>query len=382
MGCLPVLIMKIVFAAGGTGGHINPALAVAGELRRRDPETKILFVGTREKMESKLVPAAGFDFMNIEITGFHRSLSLPNIKRNIQTLFKTLKASSQARKILESFCPDVVVGFGGYVSGPVVRTAAKMGIKTAIHEQNAYPGVANKALSRLADRVMLTSEKAKEHLNCKNEPIVTGMPIRNEIISAEREFARTELGLDERPVILSTGGSLGARFFNEAVVSLITALYENRECVFIHAYGENGKWVPQKLKENGVDTEKEKHVIVKEYIYDMPRCLAAADIIINRAGASTLTEIEAAGLASILIPSPNVTENHQYHNAMDLEMNGAAIVIEEKDLTEEVLLSAVRELLDNPEKRMKLAANAKKMFVANAQSKIADILIDLSEHSA
>ncbi|MDR1629576.1 MAG: undecaprenyldiphospho-muramoylpentapeptide beta-N-acetylglucosaminyltransferase [Oscillospiraceae bacterium] len=371
--------MRIVFAAGGTGGHINPALAVAGELRRRDPATKILFVGTREKMESKLVPAAGFDFLNIEITGFHRKLSAQNIKLNLMTLAKILKASSQARTILHDFNPDVVVGFGGYVSGPVVRTAAKMGIKTAIHEQNAYPGIANKALAKIADRTMLTTEKAAEHLSCKHEPIVTGLPIRGEILTADRAFSRAELRLDERPMILSTGGSLGARVFNQAIVDLITAMHSSGECTFIHAHGQAGAWVPEKLRENGVDLEKEKHVVVKEYIYDMPRCLAAADIIINRAGASTLTEIEAQGIASILIPSPNVTENHQYHNAMDLVRHDAAIMIEEKDLTPEFLAATVKDLLADKEKRERIGANAKKMLVPDAQKKIADELIKLAQ---
>lgn len=373
------LYMKIVFAAGGTGGHINPALAVAGELRDRNPDTKILFLGTQKTMESKLVPSAGFDFRSIDITGFRRKISVENIKINIATIIKIFRASSQAKKILAEFNPDLVIGFGGYVSGPVVRTAHKMGIKTAIHEQNAYPGMANKALAKIADNVLLATEKAKEHLNCMGEVIVTGLPIRADIIEADREFSRAELKLDDRPMILSTGGSLGAEVFNKAIVELIAALATSEKCTFMHAHGQWGGWVPEKLKEKGVDLEKQTNVVVKEYIYDMPRCLAAADIIINRAGASTLAEIQARGLASILIPSPNVTENHQYHNALDLVNQDAAIMIEEKDLSAELLVSTVEDLLNNTEKRRRLGENAAGMYLPAAAKKIADALEKLLE---
>lgn len=369
--------MKIVFAAGGTGGHINPALAAAGEIREKYPTAEILFIGTKEKMESRLVPKAGFDFKTISISGFQRKLSLKNIGKNLATLWRLAGSGAAVKKILKEFEPDVVVGFGGYVSGPVVRTAAKMGIKTAIHEQNAFPGVTNKMLAKQVDAVMLTVSEAGKYLECLNEPIVTGLPVRSEIIRADRDFARAELGVDDKPLVFSFGGSLGAKTINTAMVDIIAQLHNSGKCNFIHGYGQYGSWVPEVLKEKGVDTENEKNVDVREYIYDMDKCLAAADIIICRSGASTLSEIEAVGRASILIPSPNVSENHQYHNAMTLVNASAARVIEEKDLTHEKLLSELNELIENKQLREEMGRNAKKLAVPDSQKRIADIIVSL-----
>ncbi|MBQ7543065.1 MAG: undecaprenyldiphospho-muramoylpentapeptide beta-N-acetylglucosaminyltransferase [Clostridia bacterium] len=369
---------RILFAAGGTGGHINPALAVAGYIRKQQPDVQILFVGTAEKMESKLVPAAGFDFKTIDISGFQRSLSWNNVKHNLGTLSKLLRASSQAKKILREFRPDVVVGFGGYVSGPVLRMAAKLGIPTAIHEQNAYPGVTNKALAKRVDRVMLTVQAAEKYLKPKHPCVLTGLPVRGEIVEADRDFARAELGLDARPMVLSMGGSLGARAVNEAVVELIAAKAADADCYFNHAYGQYGKWVPDKLREKGVDPDALENVTVREYITDMDRCLAAADLVICRAGASSLSEFEAVGRASILIPSPNVAENHQFHNAMALVRNDAAVIIEEKDLTGERLTEEVNALLRDPERLRTLGENAKKMAIPDTVERIADIISELA----
>ena len=370
--------MKIVFAAGGTGGHINPALAAAGKIRGNYPDAEILFIGTKEKMESRLVPKAGFDFETISISGFQRKISVENIIKNIKTLWRLMWAGRAVKKILRRFKPDVVVGFGGYVSGPVVRTAAKMGIKTAIHEQNAFPGVTNKMLSKNADAVMLTVIEAKEYLECKNEPVVTGLPVRSEILKADRDFARAELGVtDDTPIVFSFGGSLGAKTINTAMVDLIASLHESNKCKFIHGYGQYGKWVPDAMREKGVDVDNNKNIDVREYIYDMDKCLAAADIIISRSGASTLSEIEAVGRASVLIPSPNVAENHQYHNAMTLVNVNAARVIEEKDLTREKLLDTVNELLDNKALRDEMGANANRLSIIDAGDRIAEIIVSL-----
>lgn len=370
--------MKIVFAAGGTGGHINPALAVAGEVRRRNPKAEILFIGTADHMEARLVPAAGFAFQTIEIAGFQRKPTPKNLVKNIKTVGLLLKSTGAVKKILSEFQPDVVVGFGGYVSGPVVRTAVKMGIKTAIHEQNAYPGVTNKALAKKADKVMLTVEAAREHLECKNPPILTGLPVRHEIVAADRDFARAQLHIPAHAVmILSMGGSLGAKAINEAMTALIAARYTDKNLFFLHATGKYGKWVPEKLRESGVDLDNTKNVVIREYIDDMDVCLAAADLVIGRAGASSLSEIEATGKASVLIPSPNVSENHQYHNAMALVNNNAAKILEEKDLTPESLIATVDALTSDPAALRTLGANAKKMAVMDSAKEICDILMQL-----
>ncbi|MGN0561138.1 MAG: undecaprenyldiphospho-muramoylpentapeptide beta-N-acetylglucosaminyltransferase [Candidatus Fimenecus sp.] len=373
--------MKIVFAAGGTGGHINPALSAAGEVQRRYPDAEILFIGTADHMEARLVPAAGFAFKTIEIAGFQRKPTPKNIIKNIKTVGLLFKSTGEVKKILKHFAPDVVVGFGGYVSGPVLRTAAKMGIKTAIHEQNAYPGVTNKALAKTADAIMLTVEAAKAHFPiCKVEPIVTGLPVRHEILEADRDFARAALSVpDNAMLILSMGGSLGAKAINEAMTELIAARYTDKDLFFLHATGKYGKWVPDKLREQGVDLDKAKNVVIREYIDDMDTCLAAADLVIGRAGASSLSEIEATGKASILIPSPNVAENHQYHNAMALVNNGAAQILEEKDLTAERLIAMVDALKNDRKALRALGENAKKMAVTDSAKVICDMIVSLAQ---
>ncbi len=372
--------MKIIFAAGGTGGHINPALAVAGEIRERYPDAEILFVGTKDKMEAKLVPAAGFDFKTIEISGFYRQLNLNNIKRNISTVFKLLRSSAQCKKIIKDFAPDVVVGFGGYVSGPVVRTASKLGIKTAIHEQNAYPGITNKALAKRVDRVMLTNEKAEQYLEAKNPVTVTGLPVRGEMLKADRDISRAELGIpDGKILVLSMGGSLGAETINNAMVKVISKHWKDENLCFLHAMGQYGLWVPEKLKENGVDLDNAKNVEIREYISDMDRCMSAADLVVCRAGASSLSELQALGKASILIPSPNVAENHQYHNALALTEKNAAKLIEEKDLTEESMEKIFEELVTNKNLLDELSKNAKAMAILDAKKQIADIVVSLAE---
>ncbi len=366
---------RILIATGGTGGHINPALAVAGYIREHYPEARILFVGTAVKMEAQLVPAAGYDFKTIDIQGFSRDLTPSGIKQNIGTVIKLLKSSSQAKKIIKDFDPDVVLGFGGYVGGPVLRTACKMGIPTAIHEQNAFPGVTNKALAKIVDTVMLTAPEAEKYMQPKNPCVVTGLPIRGEIISADREFSRAELGVDDRPVILSMGGSLGARVINTAVTRLIEERYERRNCYFLHATGKAGVGMFDVVeKEKGINLSENKHIMLREYINDMHRCMAAADIVICRAGASSLSEIQAMGKPSILVPYPYAAENHQYYNAMELVKNDAAILIEEKDFTGDRLVEEIDTLLADKQRLETLGANAKKMAIYDATERIVDCI--------
>ncbi len=368
--------MKVMIAAGGTGGHVNPALAVAGEIKERYPEAEICFVGTPNRIEADIVPKAGFPLKTIEMSGFKRSFSAAAIKANIKTVERLLKSSGAVKKIIKEFKPDVVVGFGGYVSGPVVRMAAKMGIPTAIHEQNAYPGVTNKALSDRVDRVMLTVPEAEKHLKCKNRPIITGLPVRGELLKADKAVSRAELGFDEKPLILTMGGSLGADAVNSAVVDVIAKTHKSGKYNFLVSTGQYGLWVFDSLKEKGVDLT-DKRICVREYIDDMARCLSACDLVICRAGASSLSEFEALSKPSILIPSPNVTENHQFHNAMALVNNGAAEIIEEKDLSGDVLLQKIDYLLSDKARLEKIGENAGKMAHLNAAGEIAEIITAL-----
>lgn len=369
--------MKIIFAGGGTAGHINPALAVADYVREMQPDAEILYVGAVGGMEERLVTQAGFDFRGIKISGFSRKINIASLKKNIITLKRILTASTESKKIIKAFNPDICVGTGGYVSGPILLKAAQMGVPIIIHEQNAFPGVTTKMLSHKADCVMLAIEQAKKFFSEKCNVAITGNPIRKEIISANKNAARAKLKLDERPVILSFGGSLGARKVNEAVLELIANTAKNDEFQHIHAYGQYGHWFLPKLNEKGIELSEHPNFDIREYINDMPTCLAAADLVICRAGAITLSELQAQGKASILIPSPNVAENHQYHNAMALVNNQAADIIEEKDLAGEILIKKVRNLLSNQELLRKYQQNAKNMAICDANERIYSIIREL-----
>ena len=368
---------RILLTAGGTGGHVNPALAIAGAIKNKYPTAQIIFVGTSDRIETKIVPAAGFELKTIEMSGFQRKLNLKNIKHNLKTVQRVLKSTGAINRILDEFRPDVVVGFGGYVSGPVVRCAAKRGIPTAIHEQNAYPGVTNKALAKIVDKVMLTVPEAEKNMSLKNPAVVTGLPVRIEICQSDKQLCRNKLGLDSRPFVLSMGGSLGANTINEAMLALITKLADSKKCRFLHATGQYGLWFKDRLKENGVDADKNEDIEIREYINDMDVCMPAADLVIGRSGASTISEIQVTGKASILIPSPNVAENHQYHNAMALVRNGAAMLIEEKDLTDEKLYDTVISLLDDPKKIEEIGSNARKMAITDATDRILDAVCSI-----
>lgn len=363
--------MRIVFTGGGTAGHINPALAVAGYLRDREKDAQILYIGNQNGMEAQLVPAQGFAFAGIHARGIVRSTRLGAIKKNVNAVIQLYEAKKEAAKILADFNPDLVLGTGGYVSAPVIIQAASMGIKTLTHEQNAFPGITTKLVSRHVDKVLLAVEEAKAHLSPKAQCVVTGNPIREEIIFYKKDKARAELGFDDRPCILSFGGSLGARAINEAVADLMAWHSKDKSVYHIHGTGKQGyDTFMALLAERGVSLKDNPQILVREYIDDMPRCNAAADLVISRAGAITLSEIQASGKASILIPSPNVTENHQYHNAMVLAKNNAAVVIEEEELSGDKLIQTVGDLITHPDKLSALSAAAARLAIVDANERI------------
>ncbi|MBQ2997877.1 MAG: undecaprenyldiphospho-muramoylpentapeptide beta-N-acetylglucosaminyltransferase [Oscillospiraceae bacterium] len=373
--------MKILFACGGTAGHINPAIAVANYMKEKDPETKVLFAGNPNGMESRIVPNAGYDFAPIKVLGIQRRINMRNIKNNIKAIWYLMNSSSRAKEIIEGFKPDIVIGTGGYVSGPVVRKAALLGYKTIAMESNAFPGMTTKLLAKHVDKILLDVEESKKFLPEGKEYIVTGNPVRQEIFTADRKAAREFYNIGERICILSFGGSLGAQRLNEAVSDLMA--WHLAEKDFVHIHGSGSYYGPSyyydMLKEKGIDAHEHDNLIIREYINDMPRCLAAADLVISRCGAITLAELKAAGRASVLIPSPNVAENHQYHNAMVLQSHGAGVVIEEKDLTGELLCKTVKELTENPEKLKQLSENAKALAVTDANERIRKEIISLYE---
>ncbi len=368
--------MHILFAGGGTAGHINPALAIAGYVKSQEPDAKISYIGTARNLESRLVPAAGYDFYTIDVSGFARSFTPAAIVKNVSSALKALKASSKAKKLLKELKPDIVIGTGGYVSGPVLRTAAKLGFKTAIHEQNAFPGLTTKALVSDVDRVMLAMPEARKYLKLSAEPYNVGNPVRKELLETDRTYARKKLGLDSRPLILSFGGSLGAKPLNDAVTGLIKHHNNTGKYYHIHAAGRAGYEDMKAVVDKECGTLSEE-IRIREYIDDMNVCMAAADLVICRAGAITLSELSVCGKASILIPSPYVAENHQYHNAMTLKNKGAATVIEEQDLTEELLIKTVEDIFANPETAKEMGHRAKEASISDSNERIYKIIKEL-----
>jgi len=364
--------MRILFVCGGTAGHINPALAVAGLIRERQPQAAILFAGNPGGMEATLVPKAGFEFAPIEVLGFQRKISLRNLRNNLKAAGYLLTATGKAKKIIRGFAPDVCMGTGGYVSGPVVRTAAKMKIPTLSHEQNAFPGVTTRLLCKYVDKVLLGVPQAEQYLQADGKISVTGNPVRGEILTARREESRSKLGIDKDKIcLLSFGGSLGAKRLNEAIAEVMAWHHDKDTVHHIHATGQYGvEFFPQLLRDRGIDSDRCKGIDLRTYIDDMPDCLAAADLVICRAGASSISELQAIGRASVLIPSPNVAGNHQYHNARLLAGKNAAILIEEKDLTGEGLIGIVADLAEDPGELRNIGRNAASMAINDSGQRI------------
>ena len=373
-------MLKVLLAGGGTAGHLNPALAIAEIIKSNRPDAEFLFAGTPFGIEAKLIAKTNYKFAPIKVKGFQRKLTIKNIGRNIQAAAYLTTAGHRAKEIISEFKPDIVIGTGGYVSGPIVMKASQMKIPTAIHEQNAYPGVTTRLLSKHVDEVMLTVEEAKEFLEKDIKYTVTGLPVRSGIMTKTKAQARKELGFDDSLCILSFGGSLGAGMINETVVDLI-AWHDCKKAInHIHGYGGMGKdtFVPA-LKAKGVNLENNPRLKVSEYIDNMDTCMAAADLVICRSGANTLSELEAMGRGSILIPSPIVAGNHQYHNAMVLGNAGAAIVIEQKNLTSENLIEVVKDLYENPQKIERLSQKAGEMAIRDIPDRIFNVINKLIE---
>lgn len=369
--------MRALIAAGGTAGHINPALAIADKIINVLPESKVLFVGTPGGMEARLVKKAGYDFYGIQMAGIQRKLSLANLKRNVKAAYYYAAAFPQVKKLINEFQPDVCIGTGGYVCGAVLREAAKLGIRTATHESNSFPGITTKLLTKTADKVFLFSEDCKSHLKHIDNCIVTGNPLRNNVPIEEKKAAREHLGLPEGFTILSLGGSLGANRISAAVARLMHWEQEKGGINHIHSYGGNGRdtfW--GLLEENAVDKTSDR-LILKEYIDNMYTCMCAADLIISRAGSMTLTEIMAIGRAAILVPFPNATENHQYYNAMTLVDANAALLREDKDLDGKWLIETVDSLFSDKARLDIMGENARKMAKTNAADVILSEIIDL-----
>ena len=363
--------MKVLLAGGGTGGHVNPALAIAGIIKAHMPDTEFLFAGTPNHMEATLVPKAGYKLAPIKVEGFQRKLSIENIGRNVKAVHYLAHSGRRSKQIIREFHPDIAIGTGGYVAGPVIRMAAKMGIPTAIHEQNAFPGVTNKLLAKEVSHVMLTVEEALKYFPEGINYTVTGLPVRAELFTQTREQARAERGFDDAFTILSFGGSLGAGAINRTMAEVLRwHTSKGLPINHIHGYGGMGKdTFPQQMEEYGIPMRSPR-VRITEYINDMDTCMAAADLVVCRSGAGALAELEALGKPAILIPSPIVAGNHQYHNAMVLGRAGAAQVIEQKDVTNEDMIARIEDLYEDRDKLQSMAQNAAALAVTDTDDRI------------
>ncbi|WP_312353218.1 undecaprenyldiphospho-muramoylpentapeptide beta-N-acetylglucosaminyltransferase [Aminipila sp.] len=338
--------MKVIMTGGGTGGHIYPAIAIAEKIKEKRPEAEILFVGTKKGLEKDLVPQNGYPIKFITVSGFNRR----NILKNFKVVKDLVKGSKEAKKIIKDFQPDVVIGTGGYVCGPVVRAAHKLGIKTFIHEQNAFPGMTNKMLEKYVENVFISFADAEKYFKNKDKLILSGNPVRRSFFEAEKNDSRRILNIPEDQfVILCFGGSRGAGKINDVMINVAESLngVKNISLYFVTgaAYYDS---ILKNMEDNGFKNGGNIHI--KKYISNMQDYISAADLIISRSGALTVSEITVCGKASILIPSPNVTGNHQYFNAKAVADKGGATIVEEKDLSSESLLKIISHFKANPQK--------------------------------
>ncbi len=373
--------MNIVFVGGGTAGHINPALALADYVRKKEPNSNILYVGAKGGMEERLVAQSGIKFEGITVSGFYRKLNLESLKKNIKTIKNIVVSSFQSKKILKNFKPDICVGTGGYVCGTFLRESSFMKIPFIIHDSNSYPGITTKLLSKKATKVLIVNEEARKHLPKNIQALVTGTPVREKIFNFDKNQARINLGINnDLPVILSFGGSLGAKTINDVMSKVMVSQKDKYN--FIHSFGKKGHYLVDTLSKQGVDLNSNSKYIVRQYIDNMPECLAAADIVICRSGATTLSEIQASCKPSILIPSPNVAENHQYYNALALTNANAASMIEEKNLNEKTLIQEIENILDKSNKiYSQYSQNLQKIAIPDATEKIYQIIMDIVNKS-
>jgi len=350
--------MKAILTAGGTAGHINPAIAIAKEITADGGQ--VLFIGNETGMETELVKKEGFEIKTIRVSGFKRSLS----PKNFKTVWQAAKGISDTKKIIKDFAPDVVIGCGGYVSGSAVFAAAQMKIPTLIHEQNAFPGLTNKILAKMVSRVCISFEESRKYFGDSDKIVYTGNPVRQNILSLKYEDARAAMGIGGT-VALVFGGSLGAKAINDAMIEALPLI--NKDITVI--------WGTGKKRYDGVmaalsETDIPENVKIMPYIYNMDEVMAAADIVVSRAGAITISEICVKGKVSVLIPSPNVTGNHQMHNALALKNVGAADIIEEANLSGAALAGALKELAEDADKMKTMQANAISMAKPMATAEI------------
>ncbi|GIN61433.1 UDP-N-acetylglucosamine--N-acetylmuramyl-(pentapeptide) pyrophosphoryl-undecaprenol N-acetylglucosamine transferase 1 [Robertmurraya siralis] len=364
--------MKIVVSGGGTGGHIYPALALIREIQKENKDAEFLYIGTEQGLEGNLVPRENIPFKSIHISGFKRKLSVDNIK----TIYRFIKGVADSKKMLKEFKADVVIGTGGYVCGPVVYAAAKLGIPTIIHEQNSVPGLTNKFLSRYVNKVAICFEEARSFFPSE-KVVFTGNPRASEVLEQDGVKGRLSVGLKlDEPAVLIFGGSRGARPINEAVVKSLSE-FGNKPYQILYITGDvHFNAVLKEVELVGNPT----NVIIKPFVHNMPEVLAGIDLTVSRAGATTLAELTSLGIPSILIPSPYVTNNHQEKNALALSEHGAAKLLVEKELTSKKLVEEIDRILLDQEQLVAMKKSAKELGVQDAAARLYSIMKDLTRY--
>lgn len=368
--------MRVLITGGGTGGHINPALAIAQKVRAKDNQNEILYVGTKNSLESELVPKEGFEFKYVTAKYLRRRISFENIK----TLFASFKGVIEASKVINDFKPDIVVGTGGYVCGPVVLAASFKKIPTMIHEQNVFPGITNKMLSKVVDKICISFKEAEKYFseNTRSKLVLVGNPVRKDILTSDRRKSRTKYNLRPETIfIYSFGGSGGQVSLNESMIDVIKKYNGNTDVKILHVTGKRlYEDFNEKMKKANIKLES--NIEIKDYMYDAPTALSASDIVIGSAGAITIAEITVVGVPSILIPKTYTAENHQEYNARALEKEGAAKVILEKDLTGKELINAINEIIENNNTLKTMSLNSKRLGSINVEEKIYEVMTNLT----
>ena len=367
-------LQRVIFTCGGTAGHVNPAVALAQLLGRQESGAEVLFVGSDRGLEKDLVPKAGYEFRTVHISSFHRSFAPREIRHNLISVYNLMRAPGEARAILREFRPDAVIGTGGYASFPRVQAAAKAGIATAVHESNVVPGLTTEMLEPFAGRILVGFEACRAHYRHPDKVVVTGTPVRQDFFDLTKAEAKRRLGVDDgRPLIVSFWGSLGASAMNARTAELLALEAKNEPFHHIHGAGKAGyPGFLAALAEKGVNLSAHPALQVREYIYDMALVMRAADLVVSRAGASTISELTALGVPAVLVPSPNVTNDHQTQNARALEEAGAAALLPEKDATPQALFQVCCGILHDPARQREMAGNMAALGVPDAAERILD----------
>ena len=372
--------MKIVFTCGGTAGHVNPALALAGLIKERKPDSEILFVGAHRGIEKQLIESAGWPFRAVEISSFHRSLAPKEIRHNLISLRNLLRSPGEAKALLKESPADLVVGTGGYASYPMIRAASSLGIPAAVHESNAIPGLTTRLLEKHADLIMVGFEECRKNYRHPDKVLVTGTPVRGDFFRLTRKQAKQKLGMDDgRPLIVSFFGSLGAAEMNRETARFL-ALEARNGLPFHHVHGAGAIGCQRMggyLRDEKVDLSRTPELEVREYIQNMSELMRAADLVICRAGASTISELTALGVPAVIIPSPNVTHNHQESNARVLADAGGAVMILEKDSSGQRLYDTACDILHDEARRKAMSAAMSSLGTIDAAEKILDAVMAL-----